>query len=279
MNDPGWSTRINCVSRSARPPCGSRIRPKSLPSEAAIAFTVKSRRARSSSIVPAATSGSAAGAAYVSRRQVTTSELPAVREADDRGPEAAVGGHLAAQAARELDRVALHGEVDVEALAAEQEIADGAADEVDALAPRQIERAELLGDGELPRGQALSLGESASFVFVQGPVPETAYPSAIASISTSAPAGSADTSTVARAGGTSPDVPAVDVVHRREVVEAPQIDGRLHDPVEAAARGLEDRAQVREHLLGLLPDVRRRPARSRPGSARPGPRRTRARPP
>src|SRR5262249_59235074 len=51
------------------------------------------------------------------------------------------------------------------------------------------------------------------------------------------------------------DVPAVDVVHSLEVVEVAQVDGGLHDPVEAAARGLQDRAQVREHLLGLLGDA------------------------
>ena len=99
-----------------------------------MALTVKSRRARSSSIVPGLDVGKrrrgrvrlAAGGDHV--------ELPAVREADDCRAEPAVRGHLAAQARRELDRVALDGEVDVEAFPAEQEVADGAADEVDALA-------------------------------------------------------------------------------------------------------------------------------------------------
>ena len=53
------------------------------------------------------------------------------------------------------------------------------------------------------------------------------------------------------------DVPRVDLVHAGEVVEVLEKDRRLHEPVERRARGLEDRAQVREHLLGLLGDPAR----------------------
>ena len=65
-----------------------------------------------------------------------------------------------------------------------------------------------------------------------------------------------------RAGGRRvADVLRVDGVHALEVVEVLEEDGRLDEPVEAGARRLEDRAQVREHLLGLLLD-RRRPLSS-----------------
>src|SRR5690242_16835033 len=47
----------------------------------------------------------------------------------------------------------------------------------------------------------------------------------------------------------------VHLVHRREVVEALEEDGRLHEPVETGARRREDRTQVRQHLLGLVGDV------------------------
>ena len=47
------------------------------------------------------------------------------------------------------------------------------------------------------------------------------------------------------------DVCCVDLVHRGEVTEILEKDGRLHEPVEAAAGLLEDRAQVLHHLLGL----------------------------
>src|SRR5690349_6992209 len=50
------------------------------------------------------------------------------------------------------------------------------------------------------------------------------------------------------------DVLRVHLVHRGEVAEVRQVDRRLHEPVEAAAGLLEDRSQVREHLLGLLLD-------------------------
>src|SRR5919198_1913161 len=51
------------------------------------------------------------------------------------------------------------------------------------------------------------------------------------------------------------DVLDVHLVHAREVVEVLQEDRRLDDPVERAARRLEDRPQVREHLLGLTADL------------------------
>src|SRR5207248_3153412 len=51
------------------------------------------------------------------------------------------------------------------------------------------------------------------------------------------------------------DVPCVDLVHGAEVVEVLEEDGRLDDPVERAPGSLEDRAQVRERLLGLVGDV------------------------
>src|SRR5436190_6191892 len=50
------------------------------------------------------------------------------------------------------------------------------------------------------------------------------------------------------------DVARVDLVHRREVAEVREVDRRLDEAIEPAAGRLEDRAQVREHLLGLLPD-------------------------
>ena len=46
----------------------------------------------------------------------------------------------------------------------------------------------------------------------------------------------------------------VDLVHRGEVAEVLEEDGRLDEPVEAGAGLLEDRAQVLHHLLGLLRD-------------------------
>ena len=81
---------------------------------------------------------------------------------------------------------------------------------------------------------------------------------AIASISTSAPEGSAEISTVERAGRLLADVPRVDLVHPLEVAEVGEEDGRLHDPVETAAGLLENRLQVPEDLLRLLLDRRPR---------------------
>src|SRR5262249_22010808 len=51
-----------------------------------------------------------------------------------------------------------------------------------------------------------------------------------------------------------PDEPPVDVVHAGEVVEVRQEDRCLHDPVDAAARGFENRLQVQEHPLRLRLD-------------------------
>ncbi len=51
---------------------------------------------------------------------------------------------------------------------------------------------------------------------------------------------------------------------------------RLDEVRERRAGGLEDRLQVREHLLGLLGDAARRPALSRRGAAPAGRRRTRS---
>src|SRR5581483_352861 len=59
------------------------------------------------------------------------------------------------------------------------------------------------------------------------------------------------------------DVPRVHLVHRSEVGQVRQVDGRLHEPVEPAAGGLEDRLQVAEDLLGLLRDVAAQLARPR----------------
>src|ERR671935_1009770 len=50
------------------------------------------------------------------------------------------------------------------------------------------------------------------------------------------------------------DVLRVDLVHSLEIVQVLQEDRRFHEPFEPAACGLEDRAEVREHLLGLLLD-------------------------
>src|SRR2546423_4723887 len=55
-------------------------------------------------------------------------------------------------------------------------------------------------------------------------------------------------------GRTLTDVARVHLVHPLEVVEVLQEDRRLHEPGEAAARLLEDRPQVGEHLLRLLLD-------------------------
>ena len=49
----------------------------------------------------------------------------------------------------------------------------------------------------------------------------------------------------------------VDLVHAGEVGQVLQEDGGLHEVRERRARSLEDRPQVREHLLGLLRDVAR----------------------
>jgi SAM-dependent methyltransferase len=53
------------------------------------------------------------------------------------------------------------------------------------------------------------------------------------------------------------DVLRVDAVHRLEVAEVLEEDGRLHEPVETAAGFLQDGSQVREDLLGLLRDPAR----------------------
>src|SRR5438477_8986509 len=51
------------------------------------------------------------------------------------------------------------------------------------------------------------------------------------------------------------DVLDVDLVHAREVGQVLQEDGRLDEPVERGARGLEDRTEVGEDLLGLIADL------------------------
>ena len=75
------------------------------------------------------------------------------------------------------------------------------------------------------------------------------------SISTEAPAGSAETSMVERAGYGAVTMAAVDLVHRAERAEIRQEHRRLEHPVEAAARLLEHGLQVPQHLLGLLGDA------------------------
>jgi hypothetical protein len=65
--------------------------------------------------------------------------VPAVWKPHDGRAEASVPGHLAAETPREGDRVHLDGDVDVEALAPQQDVADGSADEVDALSAGQVE--------------------------------------------------------------------------------------------------------------------------------------------
>ena len=66
------------------------------------------------------------------------------------------------------------------------------------------------------------------------------------------------------AGGRLPaDMACVDLVHGGEVAEVGEEDRRLDEPVEPAAGLLEDRAQVREHLLGLLRDPSRELRRAR----------------
>ena len=66
-----------------------------------------------------------------------------------------------------------------------------------------------------------------------------------ASISTSAPLGSPEIWTVERAGGRSPTWLRVHLVHRGEVAEVHEEDGRLDELVEPASRRLEDRTEVR----------------------------------
>src|SRR3954451_21887621 len=67
------------------------------------------------------------------------------------------------------------------------------------------------------------------------------------------------------------DVLRVDLVHAGEVVKVLEEHRRLHEPVERAPGLAEDRAQVREHLLGLRGDVAAqeillaRPQRELPG--------------
>ena len=125
------------ASRSARPSNGSTSSPRFSPfSETAIALIVKSRRWRSSWIVPARrwehggrTVGLAAGGDEV--------EALVLAVEDDRGPELLVGADASVELSRPRrgrgDRVALDDDVDVEVRLAEQDVADGAADEVHAL--------------------------------------------------------------------------------------------------------------------------------------------------
>ena len=79
---------------------------------------------------------------------------------------------------------------------------------------------------------------------------------ATASISTSAPDGQRRDLDRGARGRTVADVARIDLVHRGEVAEILEEDRRLDELLEPAARLLEDRAQVLEHLLGLLCDSR-----------------------
>src|SRR5262249_5156087 len=56
-------------------------------------------------------------------------------------------------------------------------------------------------------------------------------------------------------GRRGPHVTRVDLVHRAEVVEVDQEDGRLDQAVEAASGLFQNGSQVLEDLLGLLDDA------------------------
>ena len=120
-------------------------------------------------------------------------DVLALAVVDDRRPELSVGvtppAELARESASELDRVALDGNVDVEVRAAEQDVAHGAPNEVDA-----VVRLRYTAEG-LDRARAPDTRRYPA---------EVLQTSAIASISTLAPEGKAETSIVARAGGRSP---------------------------------------------------------------------------
>src|SRR6266545_4631025 len=72
-------------------------------------------------------------------------------------------------------------------------------------------------------------------------------------ISTRAPIGSDEISTVARRRPVA-DVAAVDLVQLREVTEVDEVDRRVEHLLEVAPRSLENRLQVLAHLQGLLLD-------------------------
>ncbi len=74
----------------------------------------------------------------------------------------------------------------------------------------------------------------------------------MASISTRTSLGRRATSTVERGGAALWEEALVDIVHGGELVHVLEIDPGAHDLVQAAARRLQDRFQVGEHLLGLL---------------------------
>ncbi len=138
MNERLWSTRSTPASRSARPPYGSTSRPKSsgperrghrVDREVAPEQVLAERRTLDGRKRPGCVVELGA------RRDDVDPLVVAVLH--DRRPEPLVRRRATSESlrerVRERDRVALDGDVDVEALLAEEDVANRAADEVDAL--------------------------------------------------------------------------------------------------------------------------------------------------
>ena len=138
MNERLWSTRSTRASRSRRPPKGSTRRPKSCAAERrghgvdrevpAVEVLAEPRaldgRQRARSVVELGPGGDDVDPLALAVRDDRSPELVMWRRATAEDPRERV---------REGDRVALHRDVDVEALLAEQDVPDRAADEVDAV--------------------------------------------------------------------------------------------------------------------------------------------------
>jgi hypothetical protein len=157
----------------------------------------------------------------------------------DRGSETSVQCHVSpqpfGQGACERFGVADDGEVEVEARRmAEQQIAHGSTHEIRGARQRvqhrrePVERSQLVGKVHLENGDRFDLDECAGRESRHLDRRPSRRPVA--------------------------DVTRINLVHTLEVVEVLQEYRCLHKPVETAARLLENRAQVREHLLRLLLD-------------------------
>ncbi len=138
MNERLWRTRRTRTSRSDCPPNGSTRRPRSPRRERCGHRVDREVAAKEVLAKP--------GSFHRGKRTRRVVELRArghdvdplaVAVGDDRGPELLMRRCAAVQHLREgvgeRDRIALHGDVDVEALLAEQDVANRASDEIDAL--------------------------------------------------------------------------------------------------------------------------------------------------
>ena len=162
MNERLWRTRRTRASRSRRPPNGSTRRPNS--------WRGKGRSHRVDREVPPVEVLAEPGALDGRQRAGGVVELGprgddvdalAVAVRDDRGPELVVRRRTTAERPRERvgegDRVSLDRDVDVEALLAEQDVPDRAADEIDAVggvARRQRRRPRRPRDAAAARSSA-----------------------------------------------------------------------------------------------------------------------------